>query len=177
MDRINLKSKGVVPVAILTTPFFDAKDVDISSVIFAGAKPVKNNLEDANKKDDGKETDKNNNDDGKQRLGDNNGSDQKQKENKGDGGKETDKNKEKNDKEGKNKLYLKDVDHDGDKDLLLYFDTQSLKLSPADTIATLTGQALGQPIKGTDSIKIVPNKKTSFFDNLLTSLYAFLFEK
>jgi hypothetical protein len=36
---INLKSRGVVPVAVLTTDDFDAGDIDPGSVEFAGAKP------------------------------------------------------------------------------------------------------------------------------------------
>ena len=45
-NAINLKSKGVAPVTIITTPFFDAKNVVIDSVIFAGANPLKGKLED-----------------------------------------------------------------------------------------------------------------------------------
>lgn len=45
-NSINLKSKGATPVAILTNPFFDAKDVVIDSVLFAEAKPLRGNLED-----------------------------------------------------------------------------------------------------------------------------------
>jgi len=40
-NSINLKSRGVVPVAILTTDNFDARNVRWSSVSFAGASPVK----------------------------------------------------------------------------------------------------------------------------------------
>ncbi len=40
-NNINLKSKGVVPVAVLTTGDFDASDVDPTSVVFAGASPVR----------------------------------------------------------------------------------------------------------------------------------------
>lgn len=43
---INLKSKGVVPVAILTTGTFDAAEVDPATVLFAGAAPVGWALED-----------------------------------------------------------------------------------------------------------------------------------
>jgi len=43
---INLKSKGVVPVAILTTDSFDAGTVDPESVQFAQAAPVRWKLED-----------------------------------------------------------------------------------------------------------------------------------
>lgn len=39
-NSINLKSKGVIPVAILTTPIFDATTVDVTTVSFAGAPPV-----------------------------------------------------------------------------------------------------------------------------------------
>lgn len=40
-NDINLKSKGVIPVAILSSESFDATDVDVSSVMFAlGATPV-----------------------------------------------------------------------------------------------------------------------------------------
>jgi hypothetical protein len=45
-NSINLKSKGKVPVAILTTDDFDAYDVDPVSCIFAGAYPVRWNIED-----------------------------------------------------------------------------------------------------------------------------------
>jgi len=42
-NNINLKSRGVVPVAVLTTNDFDASNVDPNpeSVTFAGAKPVR----------------------------------------------------------------------------------------------------------------------------------------
>ena len=39
-NPINLKSKGVIPVAILTTDDFDASTVDGSTVVFAGAGPA-----------------------------------------------------------------------------------------------------------------------------------------
>ena len=45
-NSINLKSKGVVPVAILTTEDFDALNVDSNSVIFAGASPAMWHIED-----------------------------------------------------------------------------------------------------------------------------------
>lgn len=45
-NSINLKSNGNVPVAILTTPDFDATTVDVSSVIFAGAHALRANRED-----------------------------------------------------------------------------------------------------------------------------------
>jgi len=39
-NSINLKSKGVIPVAILTTDVFDATEVDPTTVLFAGAAPA-----------------------------------------------------------------------------------------------------------------------------------------
>lgn len=46
VNSINLKSKGVVPVAILTTDDFDALAVDSESIMFAGAYPVRWQIED-----------------------------------------------------------------------------------------------------------------------------------
>jgi len=40
-NSINLKSKGVVPVAVLTTDDFDASTVDPDTVLFAGASPLR----------------------------------------------------------------------------------------------------------------------------------------
>jgi len=45
-NSINLKSKGVVPVAVLTTDDFDASTVDPDTVEFAGAEPVRWTMED-----------------------------------------------------------------------------------------------------------------------------------
>jgi len=45
-NSINLKSKGVIPVAILTTECFDALTVDPDTVIFAGAAPLRWAIED-----------------------------------------------------------------------------------------------------------------------------------
>lgn len=45
-NSINLKSKGVVPVAVLTTGDFDASTVDPDTVLFAGAMPLRWTLED-----------------------------------------------------------------------------------------------------------------------------------
>jgi len=45
-NSINLKSKGVVPVAVLTTDLFDAATVDPTTVEFAGASPVRWVMED-----------------------------------------------------------------------------------------------------------------------------------
>ena len=50
-NNINLKSKGVVPVAVLTTNVFDASTVDPNTVTFAGAEPVRWTLDDVD--DDG----------------------------------------------------------------------------------------------------------------------------
>jgi hypothetical protein len=45
-NNINLKSKGVVPVAVLTTDDFDAATIDPDTAQFAGAAPEHWNLED-----------------------------------------------------------------------------------------------------------------------------------
>jgi hypothetical protein len=45
-NSINLKSKGVAPVAVLTTDDFDASDVDPVTVEFAGASPLRWAMED-----------------------------------------------------------------------------------------------------------------------------------
>jgi hypothetical protein len=50
-NNINLKSKGIVPVAVLTTDDFDAAMVDPATVEFAGAAPVRWKLADVD--DDG----------------------------------------------------------------------------------------------------------------------------
>ena len=51
-NSINLKSKGVVPVAVLTTDDFDASTIDPEkTVLFAGASPVRWTMEDVD--DDG----------------------------------------------------------------------------------------------------------------------------
>jgi hypothetical protein len=52
---------------------------------------------------------------------------------------------------------LKDVDGDGDMDILFHFNTQDLKkLDQESTAATLTGKTYGrQKIEGTDTVKIV----------------------
>jgi hypothetical protein len=52
MNPINLKAKGVVPVAVLTTNEFDAQTIDRSTVQFAGATPVRWTLEDVDKDGD-----------------------------------------------------------------------------------------------------------------------------
>jgi hypothetical protein len=48
VNSINLKSRGVVPVAVLTTEDFDAVEIDSESVLFAGASPVRWQIEDIN---------------------------------------------------------------------------------------------------------------------------------
>jgi hypothetical protein len=45
-NSINLKSRGKIPVAILTTDDFDAYDVDPQTCVFAGAEPLRWNMED-----------------------------------------------------------------------------------------------------------------------------------
>ena len=51
---------------------------------------------------------------------------------------------------------LEDVDGDGDTDLILHFNTQSIRIVCGDTSASLTGETFsGQAIKGSDSINTV----------------------
>ena len=51
---------------------------------------------------------------------------------------------------------VKDVNHDGASDLILYFKTQATGIQCGDTSAELTGETLdGQAITGTDTIKTV----------------------
>ncbi|MBI4317176.1 MAG: hypothetical protein HY675_01695 [Chloroflexi bacterium] len=45
-NSINLKARGVVPVAVLTTSQFDATTVDPGTALFAGASPVRSSTED-----------------------------------------------------------------------------------------------------------------------------------
>ncbi len=52
-NNINPRSKGVVPVAVLTTGDFDASTIDPDTVEFAGAEPVRWKLDDVD--DDGDE--------------------------------------------------------------------------------------------------------------------------
>lgn len=51
-NRINLRSKGTVQVAVLTTADFDADAIDPNTVLFAGAAPVKSKLQDVDKDGD-----------------------------------------------------------------------------------------------------------------------------
>ena len=97
-NPINLKSKGVVPVAILTTGAFNATKVDPTTVQLAGAPMLRWTLE--------------------------------------------------------------DVDADGDKDMLLHFRTELLKLDQNSTQATLIGETNeGVSFEATDKVQIVPVKK------------------
>lgn len=94
-NSINLKSKGVIPVALLTTENFDATTIDPATVIFASAMPIK--------------------------------------------------------------WSSKDVDNDGDTDMVFHFKTQELSLDSSSTEAILTGETLDPmiSISGTDLINIV----------------------
>jgi hypothetical protein len=51
-NSINLRSRGVVPVAVLTTASFDARSVLPSSVTFAGAPPVRSTMADVDRDGD-----------------------------------------------------------------------------------------------------------------------------
>ena len=51
-NNINLRSNGVVPVAVLTTNDFDASSIDPTTVEFAGAEPVRSTLEDVDEDGD-----------------------------------------------------------------------------------------------------------------------------
>ncbi|NIM95383.1 MAG: hypothetical protein GTO18_16935 [Anaerolineales bacterium] len=97
-NKINLKKKGIITVGVLNSHVLDIKDVDPSTVSFAGAAPVR--------------------------------------------------------------WKVKDVDHDGVKDLLFYFNVQDLDLDENSTEATLTGTTFdGTPFAGTDSVTIIGSKK------------------
>lgn len=59
--------------------------------------------------------------------------------------------------ESHGRWHVKDVDEDGDMDLLFHFNTQETGIVCGDTAATLTGETSGgEPITGTDSINTVP---------------------
>jgi hypothetical protein len=95
-NSINPRSKGVIPVAILTTDTFDATTVEPSTLLFGAtgteAAPVQS--------------------------------------------------------------ALKDVDGDGDIDMVLHFDTQAMGIQCGDTSVFLTAETFsGQMIQGSDSIK------------------------
>ena len=95
-NPINPSSKGVIPVAILTTDAFDASTIDPPTASFEGASPVR--------------------------------------------------------------WKLKDVDHDGDLDLLLHFRTQETSIVAGQVQACLTATFDGNTLQGCDSIKVVPAK-------------------
>ncbi len=53
-------------------------------------------------------------------------------------------------------VHWRDVDHDGDADLVLRFQISETGLACGDTEATLTGETTdGQPIEGVDSVNTV----------------------
>jgi hypothetical protein len=63
-------------------------------------------------------------------------------------------------KETHNKGHIEDANHDGDPDLVLHFKTQATGITCGDTSASLTGETFdGDPIQGSDAIKIVGCKK------------------
>ncbi len=97
-NSINPASRGVIPVAVLTTASFDARTVDAASVRF------------------------------------------------GPGGA----------REAHNRGHLKDVDGDGDLDMVLHFNTGETGIECGQTEASLTGQTLGgKAIQGSDSIQTI----------------------
>ncbi len=101
-NTINLGSQGTVPVAIFSTPTFDARTVDPTTVTLASA-PIKLT--------------------GK----------------------------------GKPIASFQDVNGDGLLDLVVDVETSALQLTSTDTVAVLKGRTFsGQPIKGSDSVRIVP---------------------
>jgi hypothetical protein len=55
---------------------------------------------------------------------------------------------------------MKDVDNDGDMDLLCHFRTQELDLNEASTEASVTGATYFSeiPIEGSDTVNIVKGK-------------------
>jgi hypothetical protein len=63
-------------------------------------------------------------------------------------------------KEVHKKGHIKDVNHDGEPDLVLHFKTQATGMKCGDISASLTGETFdGDPIQGSDSIKTVGCKK------------------
>jgi len=59
--------------------------------------------------------------------------------------------------ESHGRSHVKDVDEDGDMDLVLHFNTRDTGIQCGDTDSTLTGETFaGVPITGTDSIRTVP---------------------
>jgi len=103
-NSINPGSKGVIPVAILTSDEFDATTVDPHTVRFGPEGAPVDTI----------------------------------------GG-------------GKLKAAIKDVDHDGESDLIMHFRTQETDIQPGDTEACLEGSTYdGIPIWGCDSVRTVP---------------------
>jgi hypothetical protein len=51
-NSINLRAKGVVPVAVLSTLEFNAANVDPGTVLFAGASPERSSLKDVDQDGD-----------------------------------------------------------------------------------------------------------------------------
>ena len=111
-NRINLRSRGKIPVAILTTSIsngdlvdFDATTVDPLSVLFGAGLAT----------------------------------------------------------EAHGKGHIKDVDRDGDDDLVFHFKTQETGIQCGDTAVVLTGKTFGgNDIVGTDFIRVrCANKKMS----------------
>jgi hypothetical protein len=101
-NHINPKSKGVIPVAILTTEILDATTVDPLSVRFGPGSA----------------------------------------------------------KEVHQKQHIKDVNRDGEPDLVLHFKTRATGIRCGDTSASLTGETFdGNSIHGSDFIKTVGCKK------------------
>ena len=98
-NSINLRSKGLVPVAVLSTEDFDASSVNPDTVQLASASATR--------------------------------------------------------------WIIKDVDGDGNNDMLIFFRTEELTgLSGNSTDAILTGNTFdGTPFEGTDSVNIVPKHK------------------
>lgn len=97
-NSINPKSKGEIPVAVLTTDTFDATTIDPATVRFGATGIEAPQVHSA----------------------------------------------------------LEDLDGDGDKDMILHFNTQETGIQCGDTKAILTGETFsGQKIKGSDSIKTV----------------------
>lgn len=54
---------------------------------------------------------------------------------------------------------LRDIDRDRDKDLVIFFLTSNLTLTPADTEATLTCLYDGLEAEGTDEVRVVPRRR------------------
>jgi hypothetical protein len=58
--------------------------------------------------------------------------------------------------EAHNQGHIEDVNHDGEPDLVLHFETQATGIQCGDTSASLTGETFeGDPIQGSDAIQTV----------------------